>query len=122
METALLMNTGDHAWMTPMGRGDRIRNHPMLRDLNLPALGGDWGRAGPLLTKTLLIQSLVAGGTNGGPRLVAYDKTTGAEVGSVDLPSGALGAPITYTLGDKQYIAMTVGGQVPGLLALRLPE
>jgi len=120
--TAIDMNTGDHAWMTPMGRGDRIRNHPMLRDLNLPALGGDWGRAGPLLTKTLLIQSLVAGGTNGGPRLVAYDKTTGAEVGSVDLPSGALGAPITYTLGDKQYIAMTVGGQVPGLLALRLPE
>jgi quinoprotein glucose dehydrogenase len=120
--TAIDMNTGDHVWMTPTGNGDRIRNHPMLRDLALPPLGGDWGRTGPLLTKTLLIQALVAGGTSGGPRLVAYDKTTGAEVAALDLPSGALGAPMTYLLDGKQYIAMTIGGRVPGLLALTLPE
>jgi quinoprotein glucose dehydrogenase len=120
--TAIDMNTGDHRWMTPTGNGDRIRNHPMLRDLDLPPLGGDWGRTGPLLTKTLLIQALVAGGTTGGPRLVAYDKTTGAEVASLDIPSGALGAPMTYLLDGKQHIAMTVGGRVPGLIALTLPE
>ena len=119
--TAIDMNTGDHAWMTPMGTGERIRNHPMLRDLDLPPLGGDWGRTGPLLTKTLLIQALVAGGTNGAPRLVAYDKTTGEEVASLDLPSGALGSPMTYMLGRQQYIALTVGGEVPGLIALTLP-
>ncbi len=119
--TAIDMNTGDHAWMTPMGTGERIRNHPMLRDLDLPPLGGDWGRTGPLLTKTLLIQALVAGGTNGGPRLVAYDKTTGEELASLDLPSGALGSPMTYMLGRRQYIALTVGGEVPGLIALTLP-
>ena len=120
--TAIDMNTGEHVWMTPTGNGERIRNHPLLRDLDLPPLGGDWGRTGPLLTKTLLIQALVAGGTEGGPRLVAYDKLTGAEVASLDLPAGALGAPMTYMVGRKQYIAMTVGGQVPGLIALALPD
>ena len=120
--TAIDMNSGEHAWMTPLGNGDRIRNHPLLRDLDLPPLGGDWGRTGPLLTRTLLIQALVAGGTEGGPRLVAYDKATGTEVGTLDLPSGALGAPMTYRLGDTQYLAMTLGGQVPGLIALHLPQ
>ena len=79
--TAIDMNTGEHAWMSPLGNGERIRNHPMLRDLDLPPLGGDWARTGPLLTTTLLIQALVAGGIDGGPRLVAYDKTTGEEGG-----------------------------------------
>ena len=53
--TAIDMNTGEHAWMVPTGDGDRIRNHPMLRDLDLPPVGGDASRSGPLLTKTLLI-------------------------------------------------------------------
>jgi len=42
-------------------------------------------------------------------------------VASLDLPSGALGAPMTYMLGRQQYITLTVGGEVPGLIALRLP-
>ena len=86
--TAIDMNTGEHAWMVPTGDGDRIRNHPMLRDLDLPPVGGDASRSGPLLTKTLLIYALTAGGSDGGPRLVACDKATGAEIASVDLPSG----------------------------------
>ena len=77
--------------MVPTGKGDRIRNHPMLRDLDLPPLGGDASRSGPLLTKTLLIYALTAGGSDGGPRLVAYDKASGAEIASLDLPGGALG-------------------------------
>ena len=72
--TAIDMNTGDHVWMTPLGNGDRIRNHPMLRDLDLPPLGGD-GRGGPLLTKTLLFSALSAGGTDdalfAGPKTAA---------------------------------------------------
>ena len=120
--TAIDMNTGEHAWMIPTGRGDRIRNHPMLRDLGLPPLGGDAGRSGPLLTKTLLIYALSVGGRNGGPRLVAYDKATGAELASLDLPSGALGAPMTYLLDGRQHLALTVGGDVPGLVVFTLPE
>ena len=120
--TAIDMNTGEHAWMIPTGNGDRFRRHPMLRDLDLPPLGGDAGSSGPLLTKTLLIHALSAGGTNDGPRLMAYDKASGAELASLDLPSGALGAPMTYLLDGTQYIAVTVGGDVPGLVAFTLPE
>ena len=119
--TAIDMHRGEHAWMTPLGDGDRYRNLPMLRDLDLPPLGGD-GRGGPVLTRTLLINALTAGGSNGGPRLVAYDKGTGEIVGSVDLPGGALGTPMTYMLDGRQYIALTVGGRVPELIAFTLPS
>ena len=118
--TAIDLNTGDHAWMQPNGDGDRLRNHPLLRDLDLPPLGGE-GHAGPLLTKTLLVSALSAGGSDGGPRLVARDKTTGEIVGSFDLPAGAIGTPMTYMHEGTQYIALTVGGEVPELIALSLP-
>ena len=118
--TAIDLNTGDHAWMQPNGDGDRYRNHPMLRDLDLPPLGGE-GRGGPVLTKTLLVSALSAGGSDGGPRLVARNKTTGAIVGSLDLPAGAIGTPMTYMHQGTQYIALTIGGDVPELIALALP-
>lgn len=118
--TAIDMNTGDHVWMTPLGNGDRIRRHRMLRDLDLPPLGGD-GRGGPLVTKTLLFSALSAGGSDGGPRLVAYDKANGQELGSVDLPRGAIGTPMTYMVDGRQYIAMTIGGTPPQLIAFALP-
>ena len=106
--------------MQPNGDGDRIRNHPLLRDLDLPPLGGD-GRGGPLVTKTLLISALSAGGIGGGPRLIARDKSTGSIVGSVDLPSGAIGTPMTYMVEGRQYIGVTVGGG-PRLIAFALPD
>ena len=116
--TAVDLNAGDIAWMQPNGDGDRYRNHPLLRDLDLPPLGGD-GRGGPLVTKTLLISALSAGGTGGGPRLVARNKATGEIVGSVDLPSGAVGTPMTYLVEGRQYIALTIGGG-PRLVAFAL--
>ena len=123
--TAIDMNTGDHVWMVPAGNGDRIRHHPRLKGLNLPPLGGDSTLSGPLLTKTLLIYALTAGGTNNGPRLVAYDKATGKELASSDLPGAAIGTPMTYRIDGKQYIAITVQGRtstdVPELIALALP-
>ncbi len=70
---------------------------------------------------TLLVSALSAGGTEGGPRLVARDKATGAIVGSVDLPAGAIGTPMTYMHEGMQYIALTISGEVPELIALRLP-
>ena len=121
--TAIDLNTGDHAWMRPNGDGNRFRNHPRLRHLNLPPVGGD-GRGGPVLTKTLLVSALTAGGVanQDGPRLVARDKASGEIVGSLDLPAGAIGTPMTYLHEGKQYIALTVGGTVPELLAFALPD
>jgi quinoprotein glucose dehydrogenase len=59
--TAIDMNKGEHIWMVPLGNGDAIRNHPMLKDLHLPPLGGDANLTGPLVTKTLLISALLKG-------------------------------------------------------------
>jgi len=118
--TAIDLNEGEHAWMQPNGDGNRYRNHPALRELDLPPLGGD-GKGGPLVTRTLLISALTAGGTGDGPRLVARDKATGEILASVDLPGGAIGTPMTYMLDGKQHISLTVGGDVPQLIALALP-
>ena len=63
--TAIDMNTGEHEWMVPLGDGARYRNHPLLRDLDLPPLGGD-GVGGPVLTKTLVVSALSAGGAMAG--------------------------------------------------------
>ena len=49
--TAIDMNRGEHVWMA--ANGDGPRNHPLVKDLNLPPLGIP-GRGAPLLTKTLL--------------------------------------------------------------------
>ena len=123
--TAIDLNLGTHAWMVPAGRGERVRSHPMLKHLDLPPLGGDSTFSGPLLTRTLLIYALTTGGSAGGPRLVAYDKATGAELGSIDLPGAAIGTPMTYQVDGRQFIALTVQGVSPGgvpeLVALALP-
>jgi quinoprotein glucose dehydrogenase len=119
------MNTGNHLWMVPTGNGDRVRNSPLLKPLNLPPVGGDTTFSGPLLTKTVLIYALTTGGSTGGARLAAYDKATGKELASADLPGAAIGTPMTYLIGGKQYIAITVQGraqgEVPELIALSLP-
>ncbi len=123
--TAIDMQTGAHRWMVPTGDGDRIRNHPRLKPLGLGPVGGDISLSGPLLTKTALFYALTTGGSNGGPRLVAYDKASGALLGSVDLPGVAIGTPMTYRVGTKQFIALTVQGPradaVPELVAYALP-
>ncbi|MDX1384556.1 MAG: PQQ-binding-like beta-propeller repeat protein [Thermoanaerobaculia bacterium] len=118
--TAIDMNTGEHVWMQPLGDGDHIRKHPLLADLDLPPVGGR-SLGGPLVTKTLLISAQSDGGSDGGPVLAARDKATGAVIATVDLPAGALGTPMTFRLDGRQYLALTVAGQVPELIALALP-
>jgi quinoprotein glucose dehydrogenase len=121
--TAYDLNKGDIAWQTPTGKGtQRVRGNPALRGLNLPALGGQGGSGGVLVTKTLLIYGLNGSGAPGEPpgELVAYDKKTGAVLASVPLPKAPLGTPMTYLVGGKQYIALTVQGGA--LISLALPS
>lgn len=75
----------------------------------------------PLLTKTLLVSGLTAGGTGDGPRLIARDKATDEIVGSVDLPGPSSGRPMTCLHAGRQLIALALGGEVPALIALGLP-
>jgi len=124
--TAIDLNKGEHAWMVP--NGDGPRNHPLLKDLNLPPLGQSV-RAGPLATKTLLFvtegdQINTRTPPNGGGRKFrALDKATGKTLWETELPAGATGTPMTYMHAGKQYIAFAIGGQryAAELIAFALP-
>jgi quinoprotein glucose dehydrogenase len=132
--TAIDLGSGEHAWMKPSGMGSAaIRNHPALAGIELPPLGGE-ARGGPIVTKTLMI-SWKGGSLRGeeqaragppqaaeAPGLVAYDKVSGEEVGFARLPSPPIGTPMTYMFEGRQYIAVTVSGTPPQIVALALPE
>ena len=119
--TAIDLNTGDHLWMVPNGEpSEEIRDHPALEGIEIGRTGKPT-RAGILVTKTLV---LAGEGYGGGPVLWAYDKATGAIVGSVDLPATQSGVPMTYLHEGRQYVVFSVGGsEHPAeLIALALPE
>lgn len=132
--TAIDLKKGDIAWQIAHGdTPDTIKNHPLLKGLNLPrtgrsgGAGGSSGGIGILTTKTLVISG--EGGTNTTPNgqrgamLRAYNKATGAEVGAVYMPGAQTGSPMTYMLNGKQYIVVSVSAQVlPGeVIAYKLP-
>jgi quinoprotein glucose dehydrogenase len=125
--TAIDLKKGDLLWQVAHGETpDNIRNHPLLKGLKIPRTGRQ-GRIGTLVTK-----SLVIAGEGGfftlpdgrrGAMLRAYDKATGAEVGSVYMPAPQTGSPMTYMLNGRQYIVIAISGQgFPGeLMAFRVP-
>ncbi len=112
--TAIDMNTGTKLWMVP--NGDGPRNHPLLKDLNLPPLG-NLGRPVALVTKTLLFlgdasNALFGRAGIGGPaKFRAYDKATGNLIWQMDLPVGTTGGPMTYMANGQQVIILPIGGK-----------
>jgi quinoprotein glucose dehydrogenase len=112
--TAIDMNRGEHVFMVP--NGDGPRNHPLLKDLNLPPLGIP-GRPAPLVTKTLLFLGeggdAIPGVKEGmwGKKFRAYDKATGKLLWETELPAGTTGAPMTYEFEDRQYVVVAIGGK-----------
>ena len=60
--------------------------------------------------------------------LRAYDLASGEEIGRVELPSNAYGAPMSYTAGGRQYVVVPLGnylgelGRPPELVALAIPH
>ena len=141
--TALNMNTGELEWS--VANGDGPRDHPLLRDLDLPPLGIP-NRPAPLVTKSLLfvgegsdaVIGTVPGGGNAydGPATAydeswrwgtlfrAYDKSSGNTVFEIDLLAGTTGAPMTYMHEGKQYIVVAVSSRAtePEWIALGLSQ
>jgi len=136
--TALDLNRGELAWMAP--NGDGPRNHPLLKDLDLPPLGIP-NRPAPLVTGTLLfigegsdaiIGTLRGNGDPNDPEqdqswrwgrtFRAYDKATGDVVWETELPAGTTGGPMTYMHDGRQHIVVAVGSrdQTPEWVALAL--
>ena len=112
--TAIDLEEGDIAWQVPHGQTpDRIANHPVLAEMDLPRTG-QGASVGSLGTKTLVIAGEAELTTNAvGERramLRAYDKSTGAEVGAIRLPAPQTGSPMTYELNGEQHIVVAVSG------------
>jgi quinoprotein glucose dehydrogenase len=125
--TAIDLNKGEIVWQVAHGdTPDPIRNHPLLKGLNIPRTGRGNGRIGTLVTKTLVIAGeagFVTTPQGRGAMLRAYDKATGQDAGAVYIPAPQTGSPMTYMRNGRQYIVVAVSG--PGysgeLIAFRLP-
>ena len=115
--TAIDLNTGEHVWQIPFGKGPA--NHPMLEHLNLPPMGSVYNdvvaEGGVLITKTLLISYLAQKDEihpeAHGSILVAHDKMTGELLGEVLVDQRLHGPPMSYQVDGKQYIAIAGGGR-----------
>ena len=126
---AIDMNKGEILWKIANAETpDNLRNHPALKGLNIPRTGRAANTIGILVTKTLLVAGEPGTFTmpdgRRGAMLRAYDKSSGKEVGSVYIPAGQTGTPMTYMLNGKQYIVVAIGSQSSPseLLAFRLPN
>jgi quinoprotein glucose dehydrogenase len=130
MVSAIDLNAGNVKWQTPHGdTPDNIRNHPALRNLNIPKTGQPGASGvGLLVTKTLVIIGDPASTTMPnrprGAMLRAYDKVTGQQVGEILLPSQQSASPMTYMVDGKQYIVLAVSDpRYSGeYMAFTLPE
>src|SRR5262245_35637448 len=114
--SAVNLDRGELVWQVPHGdTPDNIRNHPMLRGMNIPKTGqaGTSG-VGLMVTKTIVVmgdpQVTSPPGRPRGAMLRAYNKQTGAQVGEVWMPAAESGAPRTYSVDGKQYIIVAVSG------------
>jgi len=117
---AIDMNTGDHIWAIPNGdTPDRIKNHPALQGVEIPKTGVP-SHPITMVTKSLLI---AAEGGAGAPVLHAIEKSTGENLGSVELPAPGRYGMMGYMHDGVQYIVVQVSSaNYPGaLVALRLP-
>jgi len=108
---AIDLNKGELKWT--VANGDGPRDHPAIKQLNLPPLG-EPGRVGPLVTKSLVFMGEGLAQQppgSGGKKFRAFDKVTGAVVWEMELDAAATGVPMTYSWQGKQYIVVPVGWQ-----------
>ena len=126
--TAIDLNTGDHVWMIANGDAPTaVKNHPALKGVDLKNTGKP-ERSPLLVTKALLFGAdgsglFNAGPGGGGKMLRAIDKKTGQVIHEFALPASTTGIPMTYMVGDRQYIVVATGARgIPAeLIALAVP-
>ncbi len=101
---AIDLNTGATKWNVTLGDTPAIRNHPLLKNLNLPPVGVA-GAPGPIVTAGGLIFV-----TGGGSTLYAIDTQNGAALWSADLGQNGYAVPMTYrTKAGRQFVVIATG-------------
>jgi len=123
--TAIDMNTGEHVWRVPAGKGPV--NNPAIKDLDLGPLGVPRQSFIALTDEILFLapegtNSILGVSSRGNalvtqatkdeeePFLYAYDTKTGDMVSEIKLPGAAFGSLMTYRAGDKQFVVVPIGG------------
>jgi len=102
--TAIDLNTGDEKWSVTFGDTPSIRNHPLLKNLNLPPVGVA-GSPGPIVTAGGLLFA-----SGGGSTLYAIDTNDGSTRWSADLGQQAYSVPMTYkTKAGRQFVVIATG-------------
>ena len=109
--TAIDLNRGEIAWHVAFGDDARLRAHPALKSVTLPAKLGAAGVQGAIVTKAGLI--FVGGGDTA---LHAVDAKDGSDLWSFPFPRRTGGTPMTYSLGGKQYVVIAVGSGADSVL------
>lgn len=102
--TAIDLNRGEIAWHVPFGDDARLRAHPALRGVALPAKLGSPGVQGAIVTKSGLV--FVGGGDMA---LHAVDKKNGEDIWTYPLKRRTSGTPMTYSFQGKQYVVIATG-------------
>jgi quinoprotein glucose dehydrogenase len=123
--TAIDMNTGEHLWRVPAGKGPV--DNPAIKDLKLGPLGVPRESFIALTDNVLFLapegtnsvlglsprgNALVTQATKdeAEPFLYAYDAKNGSVLSELKLPGAAFGALMTYRAGGSQYVIVPIGG------------
>jgi quinoprotein glucose dehydrogenase len=103
--------TGKIEWSKPLGTTEEIE--PKIPPQNV----GVYGFGGPIITAGGLV---FVSGTAGDDYLRAFDVKTGELLWKGQLPAGGQAAPMTYSVGGKQYVVIAAGGH--GKLGTKLGD
>ena len=108
--TAIDLKAGTILWQVPIGEGPR-RQVEELTGEDPGSLGSSSGVLYVLATKSLVVVAKPGGRTDDDPGgLWALDKTSGRQVGFVELDPAPGSSPITYLSGGRQYVVVATGG------------
>jgi quinoprotein glucose dehydrogenase len=116
--TAIDLNSGDHVWQVPLGDSPAVRNHALLRAMNLPRLGVA-GAPGAIITAGELLFA-----SGGDQVLYALNAGDGGVLWSHDIGQRAYSVPMTYrTSLGRQFVVIASGAATGAkLTAFALPR